>query len=485
MKSKLLPIFSFGLFVTLFTMSCDHSDDDSTPFTEKNINDFVWKGLNSWYYWQEDVPNLADEVGTAPSYIELVNSYQDPTDLFYFLLNDYPNTDRFSWIVTDYNQLLSAFQGTSYSFGFGLGLAKINETSNEVVAYVEYVIPNSQSAIEGFQRGDFFTRVNGATLTLDNYADLLYGETTYSVELCDFVNDEFIPNGTIKTVFREVLTENPVLYKNVYDSPDGKVGYLVYNGFVSSFNQELNDAFAYFQSENITRLILDLRYNGGGSVRTATYLASMILGANNEAVFAELQFNSKHEESNTYYRFTSEYIQYDSQGNQQGTSLINAVQIPSVVVLTTYSTASASELIINGLSAFIEVYRIGTTTRGKDVGSITLFDSPMNDFLSIEEANPNHQWAMQPITFKTFNANGVSDYSNGFTPNLEINELQHIEGFLPFGDTQETLLAAALAYYGAGHPTQIYSPQNSQKWQEIGTLNESPLHNEMYVEPSE
>ncbi len=484
MKSKLLPIFYFGLFVILFNSSCDHSDDDSTPFTDNNINDFVWKGLNSWYYWQESVPNLEDEIGTSPSYIDLVNSYQDPNDFFYSLLNDYPITDRFSWIVTDYEQLLSAFQGTTYSFGFGLGLARISENSNEVVAYVEYVIPNSQSAMEGFQRGDFFTQVGGVTLTTDNYVDLLYSETSISVELCNFINDEFVPNGIQKTIYREVLTENPVLYKNVYDTPDGKVGYLVYNGFVSTFNQELNEAFAYFQSENITGLILDLRYNGGGSVRTATYLASMIMGANNEAVFAELQFNSKHEDSNTNYNFTSEYTLYDSSGNDIGNAAINSVEVPSLVVLTSYSTASASELIINGLSAFMDVYRIGTTTRGKDVGSITLFDSPMDNFLSIEDANPNHKWAMQPITFKTFNANGISDYSDGFAPNIEINELQYIESFLPLGNTNETLLSAALAYYGAGHPSAIYSPQNLPKVKEIGTFSENQLHNEMYIEPN-
>ena len=50
----------------------------------------------------------------------------------------------------------------------------------------------------------------------------------------------------------------------------------MYNGFVGEFDSELNNAFGTFKTENIDHLILDLRYNPGGSVRTATALGSMI-----------------------------------------------------------------------------------------------------------------------------------------------------------------------------------------------------------------
>ncbi len=143
MKSNFKPIVFFGLFVIMLGTQCNHSDDESTPFTDSNVKDFVWKGLNSWYYWQEEVANLHDDLLSQPSYLDLINTDQNPQDFFYQMLNDYPNTDRFSWIVSDYDQLLSSFQGTATSFGFGLGLAKIAENSEEVVAYVQYVIPNS------------------------------------------------------------------------------------------------------------------------------------------------------------------------------------------------------------------------------------------------------------------------------------------------------------------------------------------------------
>ncbi len=317
--------------------------------------------------------------------------------------------------------------------------------------------------------------------------DLLYGNSMMDVELANYENEAFVPNGIIRTITKEVLTENPVYYKNVYTSGAIKAGYLVYNQFVNTFNQDLDEAFAYFQSEGITDLILDLRYNSGGSVQTASYLASMILGENNQSVFAELRFNSKHTEDNKFYSFTNSYTPYDAQGNAMGSTTIHSVNINSLIVITTYQSASASELIINGIKPFVPIVQIGTTTRGKDVGSITLFDSPIQDFLSKNSANTNHKWAMQPIVFKTYNAHGESDYSQGFAPDTFLNELQHIEGFLTLGNPDETLLSAALAHLGFDRPgvSLALAPTSLDKVVDLHPLSHNLLEGQMYISPNE
>jgi C-terminal processing protease CtpA/Prc len=103
-----------------------------------------------------------------------------------------------------------------------------------------------------------------------------------------------------------------------------------------------------------------------------------------------------------------------------------------VFILTSSRTASASELIINALKPFMEVFLIGDKTYGKNVGSISLF----------EENDPKNQWGLQPIVVKVYNSLDQSDYSTGFTP-----DVLHKDNSLylyPLGDPREALLSQAI-----------------------------------------
>ncbi len=110
----------------LLTLSCSNNDDPDGPVnpnvSDVKVQDFVWKGLNSWYFWQSSVSKLGDKAFSSNSdYVNYLNG-KKPSDLFYSLLNDYPNTDRFSWIVEDVNELLSGFSGVSKSAGYDFNL---------------------------------------------------------------------------------------------------------------------------------------------------------------------------------------------------------------------------------------------------------------------------------------------------------------------------------------------------------------------------
>ena len=104
-----------------------------------------------------------------------------------------------------------------------------------------------------------------------------------------------------------------------------------------------------------------------------------------------------------------------------------------VYVLTSGRTASASELLINGLKPYMEVFIIGDTTVGKNVGSISLY----------EPDDPKNTWGMQPIITKSYNSLNQSNYSDGFVPDV-FNKDNALELF-PLGDAQETLLSIAIA----------------------------------------
>ena len=149
------------LLVTFFlAVSCNRNDDggDNTQTGAKQINNFVWKGLNSWYYWQKDVANLSDNFGNSNQYVNYVNS-KNPDDLFYGLLYDYPNTDRFSWIVDDVEALQQQFSGISKDSGMNLSLYYKDTGKVNVVGIINYVVTNSPAAKAGLERGDVIDKV--------------------------------------------------------------------------------------------------------------------------------------------------------------------------------------------------------------------------------------------------------------------------------------------------------------------------------------
>ncbi|MHB1147695.1 MAG: S41 family peptidase [Lutibacter sp.] len=426
--------------------SCD-KNDDPTPINnglDKPINDFVWKGMNSWYNWQTDVPNLANtKDDDKEAYNTYLNGFAEPEDLFYSLLFDEGHTDRFSWIVDDFVALNNSFQGITKSFGIRLQAVKIN-TAGDIIFYVKYVAPNSPADLAGIKRGDIINALDGVLMNEGNYSSVSSKLSNETVKFSIVTeNGTFIADKTITTV---VISEDPVYLKKVFNDINGKkVGYLVYNGFRSSYNDELNAAFAYFKNEGIQELILDLRLNGGGSVLTSAYLASMINSVAGTETFAKLTFNAKHTSQNSSYTFLNTLNVYDANGTKTGDESINRLTgINQLYVLASGSTASASEMIINGLRPFMPVKVIGTTTYGKNVGSITLYDSPSSDYTSESSANSAHLYAMQPIVFQIYNKLDQSDYTLGFVPDIEVKEYQYWNAILPFGDENEVVLKAAL-----------------------------------------
>jgi C-terminal processing protease CtpA/Prc len=481
-------ILSLVLLITMFNAGC--SDNADTVIVDSEINDFVWKGLNSWYNWQTNVPNLSDtKDDNLSDYTAFINGYSEPEDLFYALLYDHPNTDRFSWIVDDYIALNNSFQGISVSFGMrlqGVTLRDGNsETDDDVILYVRYVVPDSPASIAGISRGDIINALDGTIIKDSNYSETVSKLNNDTVTF-SFVSEDagtLTPIGD-KTITAVELSEDPVHFKKVFDNVNGrKVGYLVYNGFRSSYNDELNEAFAFFQAEAINELVLDLRLNGGGSVLTSAYLASMIYANAATDVFAQLNFNQKHSNENDYYNFENTLNIYNTSGNKTGDEPINRLNtIDRLYVLTSGSTASASEMIINGLKAFIPVKVIGTTTYGKNVGSITLYDSPSSDFTSIASADNSHLYAMQPIVFQIYNKLGQSDYTQGFVPDIEVKEFEYWNNILPFGDENEVVLKAALDdIRGFSAKTQPTAPYKNMRALEVKPL-ENKFEKEMYLQ---
>ncbi|WP_075340926.1 S41 family peptidase [Tenacibaculum agarivorans] len=426
-------------------VSGDNGNDGGTTVTLNNeVNDFVWKGLNSWYNWQAQVTDLADtKDDNTDQYYTYLNGFSKPEDLFNSLKHP---SDDFSWFIEDYVAQQQAFQGITKSFGFRIALVRVDST-DDVVAYIQFVSTGSPADLAGFKRGDIFNGINGNKMTTANFRTVLEPYSAAETATFNFVETDGVTSKEDKTITGTTVADNPVHLTKVFDNINGKkVGYLVYNGFRSSFNDELNAAFAQLKSAGIQELVLDLRINGGGSVLTSAYLASMITAEVTEGTtFGELRYNSKHTDRNARAPFFNTLTKFDADGNNLGTETINRVSgLTRLYVLASGSTASASEMIINGLRPFIDVKVVGVKTTGKNEGSITLYDSPTSDFTDVNSANPNHKNAMQPIVFQIYNSLGQSDYADGFEPNIKVEEFRSWRNILPFGDENEVLLKAAL-----------------------------------------
>ena len=473
------------IFSVLILSNCSKADDDIPADLE--VQNFVWKGLNAYYLWQSDKPDLADFRFSNQNQLNAyLQGFSSPENLFENLLNR--PTDRFSWIVDDYVALENAFQGITLSNGMEFELYFENGSTTNVYGVVRYVVPNSDAHTKGVLRGDVFKAINGSQITESNYRDLLFGTNTdYTINLADFNGGNPILNGTSIDLSKFQLQENPVAIVETFTEGAKKIGYLLYNQFASSFDGELNAAFATLKANAVTDLIIDLRYNGGGSVQTATYLGSMVTTQPNTSIYSQQVWNEKVMEnidaSNFLNYFTDNITNTDENGNVILNEAINSLNLSNVYFIVTEDTASASELVINALSAYINVNLVGEKTVGKQVGSITLYDSDdysRNGF----NLNVNHTYAMQPIVLEIKNAKGEND-PNGYIPDVLLSEdFGQISGDINLGvlgTRSEPLLDRTIDFITTGSRTSGKAAISIKKEQITNSKLQRPFANEMYV----
>lgn len=436
---KILKTLALVILVCGLTTSCFNDDRDDNVILASEINDFVWKGMNAVYLYKENIPDLAnDRFSSNEEYGNYLNSFSTPDDLFESLIYQRATVDRFSWIVDDYIALEQLFSGVTTNNGMEFSLFFAPNSTTEVFGVIRLVLPNSEADNNNLKRGDIFYAIDGTTLTESNLNGLL-NQQTYTLNLGTFndhgtpeTTDDTIDPGTENVTISKVpYTENPVFKTEIIDVGGENLGYLMYNGFTSNFDNQLNDAFASFVSNNVQHLVVDLRYNPGGSVKTETFLGSMITGQFDGQVFTKLVYNSDLQSLNSSFNFSHSF---------DNGAAINSLNLNKVYIITTGRSASASEGLINGLKPYINVVQIGGTTTGKTQASVTIYDS---DDLGRDGANPNHTYAMQPLVAIAINKNDVVVPSTGLVPTISLNENPFNYGVL--GDANEPLLAAAIA----------------------------------------
>ncbi|HIC30626.1 MAG TPA: carboxyl-terminal protease, partial [Flavobacteriaceae bacterium] len=316
-----------------------------------------------------------------------------------------------------------------------------------------------------------------------NYLSLLNNDV-YTIGLAQLDGSNNLNlTGEEITLTKQVYEENPIYITNTFEVDGIKVGYLMYNRFLNDYDPALNQVFANFVAEGVDELVLDLRYNPGGSVNNAVLLSSLIAGKPSTSLFSNPITSTKvstNPEIN--FLFPPRHFVEAIDGNP-----INALNLSKVYVLAQYSSASASELVINGLSPYIDVIHIGNYTRGKNEFSITLYDNPDCAFLPPNSnctgaINPNHLWAMQPLVGRNENADGFSDYTTGLTPDIFLDESLSNLGVL--GQQDEPLLARAIQHLTGNGRTGETIIENKIELFDYSNQH-TPTGTNMYLEPDD
>ena len=425
---------------------------------DKDVNHWMADYMSQAYLWNTEFNTIKDKLDYTiedPSdFLDaaLSSMTTNKTDDGYDYDGDNGATEHhyFSYVEDTSSSSTSKVvtrsdNGKATDFGIGQLFAGRLTTSTYALG-VNYVYADSPADKAGIKRGTLITKYNGASITASNLDDIYYAligyDNTSSVSLTTksyvFYNEEN-KNGyylsdvdTTFTINKATYDANPILASKTI-KPEGSghiIGYFSYAGFDYYHDKEMLDAFSQFKKDGITDLVLDLRYNGGGYVNSSATLATLVAGSGYEGnVYSSMQYNADRTANGEvgYYYIGKSPSFYDPDKKKMVTdhydmitkALDNAVNLKKVYVLTTDNTASASELIINGLRGLdIDVITVGTTTIGKNVGMEVIESDDYKKDYDFEGCS----YEFAPITFKSYNAKNQSDYADGFEPNCEVDE---------------------------------------------------------------
>jgi C-terminal processing protease CtpA/Prc len=450
--------FILSLVLATLVFSCQDKEDPLPEVdlgSDAAVNRWILEVMEQVYYWLDDIQTPIAETS-------------DPEDYFESLL--FRPTDRFSVIYPDYQELINSLNGVTLEAGYEFTLYRDNQNENNVLAEVTYIKKNSPAAQVDLKRGDVIDRINGTQLTLSNYQELL-GEIdgTHTLSFRRFnSNTGTFTLQTDVTLTAVQLAENPNFLDTIYTINSEKIGYVIYHFFAPGpgqdplYDLEMDEIFGRLKADDIDHLIVDFRYNGGGFVSSAVNLASLIApGVSSSSVFSKTKYNDFLMENVETLRNVQTPFRAKAQ------NLGNTLKGNRVYILTSSRTASASELIINGLRPYMDVFIIGDKTTGKNVGSV-----PFED-----EENTENTYGILPIVSQSFNSQDQSDYTTGFVPNITVKESQ--ERLRPLGDVNELLLRTAINQI-TGIPSGARFRQLDRK--DVGSTLDSKVRTGVMIE---
>ena len=412
------------------------------------IGSFTTSVLNTYYLWNKEIKADIENWSLEEDPIEAVQRirYKDASG---------KDIDKWTLLTEDIEAMRSSTAGVSTTYGFDFKLYYWDSSQKEVCLVVTLAYPGSPAEEAGIKRGDVFRKINGTTLTPDNYRSLVYDSFLYAPS-CKLTDD----SGKEVSLTAVEMYENPVLVTKVFEAGGKKVGYLFFNRFTLAACDDLVKAGKYFCEEGIEDLILDMRYNGGGYVLTETLLASMLApweeveagSVFETAVYNDILSEAFGEDKSTFVK----EVNYTSGGEKHTVSVTGANPgIKHLYAILTGDSASASESILVGLMPYLDVKIFGQQSYGKYCTGIMYsaqewfedYKDDLKENLKSLGRKYAQKWGMYVMISRYADKYGNTPcMPEGFVPDypLEDNPSQPYQ----LGDPREAMLAAVLSQLG-------------------------------------
>ncbi len=427
LKTKFLGI----IFISFLGLaSCKKNTDvvNTLMSATPDLRDSVYAYSQDIYLWSDNLPTAAIfkplSYPSADSVMRKVRTYSP------FVNGRYQ--DRWSFVI-DKKTWDNVVSGNSSDTGAEYGF--VGDTDLRV----KLVYSQSSAGKQGVRRGWKMLKVNGTDATRTNI-NQLNTELNKASQSVLFEK----PDGTQQAISltSEAYKSDYVMNPRIFLINGNNVGYFAFDSFLGANSgqdtrNELDKVFADFKAKNVTELVLDMRYNGGGYGSVSSYLGSLIAPTSAIGkVFASTVHNKK-------------YTQYNKTDNFK--NLANSLKLSRVSIIVTKGTASASEELINGLKPVMNVKLIGSTTHGKPVGYY---------------ARPVMNSYVFPVALKNVNSVGFDDFYQGFT----VDKVQTDDLTRDLGDPSEACLKTALDYIKTG--VLLSSPSASRVSVELQNAND-------------
>lgn len=427
------------------TLTSCRQDDDLAPienlahFTKvQKWSEAIYTNMKDIYLWDDALPQTFDptKYATAEDALEYLASLKinpatsEPIDHYSFL-------DKIGGLSTEIGE-----GKASGDYGFMITAAY---DDNDLVSwYVTYVYKGSPAGNAQVKRSYEIASVNGSTevhpeATPDGYlvtSSIGYTNVVNALFSSESARFTFKKNdGTLLDAPMTAASYNikSVLKDSVYSVGDKKVGYVVFNQFLGASSEaELKNTISKFESKNVKYVIVDLRYNGGGSVSTCLTFSNLLAptSANGKVIF--------------YYQFNKLLTSLEKPSDLVfNFSKSNSLSPEKIYFIVGGGTASASELLINNLIPYYpgKLFLIGNTTYGKPCG---FWATPIG--YGEEQHRPKEGYDLYAVSFETVNSKKEGGYYTGMTPSVYASDAIDLQ----WGDTNDPRLGQALYHIANG-----------------------------------
>lgn len=443
---------------------------NSSPLSA-HLNEYMHGILKEDYLWAEEYSAL--KVDMSLPYTEFLSAHLlsmtsniEDGGVYRSYLGTAAGT---RYIYSSIQEVAAGTKATVQNTGLGFGPMFASMMPwNSYGLSVAYVHEGSPAYLAGMRRGDTIYEVNGKQMTTDTDYNKYYNELYLSPSgnyTLKFFRDADVNTEYIVSISVASYPYNPILYKSLLGSGSHRIGYVVLENFDYYSQDAIVSLISELSTDQITDLVLDLRFNQGGSVAQSRYLCSAIAGTSNlDKVFANLKYNDG---------TTDKWLFRGGPSDQDGLGIAKDLGLSRLFVITSYGTASASELVITSLRGIdFPVFVVGGKTEGKNVGMTT----------SVTEYK-GRQFQFSPITFRLSNAKGFGDYAEGIDPDVildyqDATSQTDVDNMFPysFGDwgsyrfntALSVICESILGYQPASAPTKSSTGLDECQFTPIG-----------------